>query len=134
MSTDLGFEVTLNAPYEQAVEQVVAALKVEGFGILTRIDVRATFKEKLDEQFRPYVILGACNPALSHRALTTDATVGLMLPCNVTVEALSDTVSIVRIVNPRVMMTVGSLGENPGMVEIANQAYTKLERAAQALR
>lgn len=88
MSTQrIAFEILLDAPYEKAVELVSAALKAEGFGVLTRIDVRATLKEKLDAEFRPYAILGACNPSLAHRALLHDAEVGLMLPCNVTVEA-----------------------------------------------
>lgn len=134
MNQELGFEVQLDVPYDQALEQAIAALKVEGFGVLTRIDVQATFKEKLGAEFRPYCILGACNPPLSHRALSADSTVGLMLPCNVTVEALTDSTSLVRIVNPAVMMTTGSLGENPVLVEVAGIAYTKLAHVAQALR
>ncbi len=134
MTQELGFEVQLDVPYDQALEQAIAALKVEGFGVLTRIDVQATFKEKLGAEFRPYCILGACNPPLSHRALSADSTVGLMLPCNVTVEALTDSASLVRIVNPVVMMTTGSLGENPVLVEVANLAYAKLAQVAQALR
>jgi len=134
MNEELGFEVKLDLPYEQAVEKVVAALKVEGFGVLTRIDVRATLKEKLGEEFRPYVILGACNPPLAHRALSSDGAVGLMLPCNVTVEAQPDSGSLVRIVNPLTMMTTGNLGNNPTLVEVAQLAYAKLERVTQALR
>ena len=81
----LAFEVQLHEPYFRAVEQVTAALKAEGFGVLTRIDVHTTLKEKLGQEFRPYTILGACNPQLAHRALSRRAEAGLLLPCNVTV-------------------------------------------------
>lgn len=131
---ELGFEVQLNQPYESAIEQVTAALKVEGFGVLTRVDVKATLKEKLGQDFRPYVILGACNPPLAQRALSSQAEVGLMLPCNVTVEEINPGSCVVRIANPVMMMTVGRLGENPQLVEVAQSAYEKLERVAQALR
>jgi len=135
MEQELGFTVYLKGNYDEAVEKVTAALKVEGFGILTRIDVRATMKEKIDADFRPYVILGACNPPLSYRALNADPVVGLMLPCNVTVEANPEGEgTIARIVNPEVMMTVGSLGESRELVQVAVEARQKLERVAAALR
>lgn len=134
MSDELGFEITQNLPYEQAVERVIEALKVEGFGVLTRIDVKSTLKEKIGEDFRPYVILGACNPPLAHRALSINAKVGLMLPCNVTVEELPDGTSLTRIVNPIMMMTVGELGQNPGLVEVAQTASAKLARVHEALK
>jgi uncharacterized protein (DUF302 family) len=134
MSTELGFEVRISLPYAEAIEAVTGALKAEGFGVLTRIDVKATMKEKLNADFRPYVILGACNPPLAHRALSADAQVGLMLPCNVTVEELPDGSSLARIVNPIMMMNAGSLGENPELVEVAQVAYDKLSRVAQSLQ
>jgi len=133
MPDELGFEVQLNENYNDAVEKVIAALKSEGFGVLTRIDVRTTLKEKLGEDFRPYVILGACNPALAHRALSQDAVVGLMLPCNVTVESNPAGGSIARIANPEMMLSVGSLQGNPALLEVARQARSKLERVAEAL-
>jgi uncharacterized protein (DUF302 family) len=133
MSQEIGFEVRLDAPYEEAVEKVIAALKEQGFGVLTRIDVRATLKEKLGEDFRPYVILGACNPPLAHRALSQDAVVGLMLPCNVTVEQDPGGGSITRIANPEMMMTVGALQENPVLLEVARAAKAKLEQVAASL-
>jgi uncharacterized protein (DUF302 family) len=133
MSNELGFEVPIDLPYEQAIEKVVSALKVEGFGVLTRIDVKATLHEKLGVDFRPYVILGACNPPLANRALSADGAVGLMLPCNVTVEARPDGSSLARIANPIIMMTAGNLGENPALVEVAQAAYEKLQRVAQSL-
>lgn len=134
MNLDLGFEVTLNQPYPQAVESVVNALKTEGFGVLTRIDVRATLQEKLGAEFRPYIILGACNPPLAQRALTADARAGLLLPCNVTVEELSDGGSLVRIVNPLAMMLVGDLGEIAALRDVAATAYQKLARVTDTLR
>jgi uncharacterized protein (DUF302 family) len=133
MTNEIGFEVRMEEAFEQAVEKVITALKAEGFGVLTSIDVKATLKEKLGEDFRPYIILGACNPPLAHRALSTDAVVGLMLPCNVTVEAALDGGSIVRIANPEMMMTVGTLEENPALREVAGEARARLERVAAAL-
>ena len=133
MTQEIGFEVHLDLPYEAALEKVITALKAEGFGVLTRIDVQATLKEKLGEDFRPYVILGACNPSLAHRALQTDPVVGLMLPCNVTVEADPHGGSLARIANPEMMMTVGSLEGNSSLLEVAGLAREKLERVAEAL-
>jgi uncharacterized protein (DUF302 family) len=133
MSQELGFEVKITAEYDKAVEKVVAALKAEGFGVLTRIDVKATLKEKLGEEFRPYVILGACNPPLAHRALSLDPVVGLMLPCNVTVESDPSGGSLARIANPTMMLTVGELQNNPALREVASEARARLERVAQAL-
>ena len=134
MSENIGFEVQMTQPYDEALEMVIAALQSEGFGVLTRIDVKATLKEKLGEDFRPYVILGACNPPLAHQALSTDPSVGLMLPCNVTVEASPDGGSVTRIANPETMMQVGAFENNQTMKEVAAQARTKMERVAGVLR
>lgn len=133
MGAEIGFEVLLEKPYADTVELVVSALKAEGFGVLTRIDIRATLKEKIGEEFRPYIILGACNPKLSHRALSEEPVVGLMLPCNVTVEEQTRDSSLVRIANPEVMMTVGALQENKILIEVAKEAREHLERVAEAL-
>ncbi|MDP2171020.1 MAG: DUF302 domain-containing protein [Rhodocyclaceae bacterium] len=135
MSTqNIAFEVTLdNAPYDKAIELVTAALKTEGFGILTRIDVRATLKEKIDADFRPYAILGACNPPLAHRALSHDAQVGLMLPCNVTVEATPSGGSMVRIADPDVFLQVGEFQHDKELQAIAREARERLLRAVSAL-
>lgn len=133
MSEEIGFEVQLPAGYEEALDRVIAALKLEGFGVLTKIDVRATLKEKLGEEFRSYAILGACNPPLAHRALKTDPVVGLMLPCNVTVEADETGGAIVRIANPELMMQAGSLQANQELKEVATEARIRLERVARSL-
>ena len=133
MSTTRGFEVKLNEKYEDAVAHTTDALAAEGFGILTRIDVAATMQEKLGEEFRPYVILGACNPPLAHRALSANAEVGLMLPCNVTVEAAPDGGSLVRIADPELMLTAGELGGDAALQGVAAEARNKLRRVADAL-
>ena len=133
MADEIGFEVHLGLPYAQAIEKVTAALKAEGFGILTEIDVRATMQEKLGVEFRPYAILGASNPALAYRSLSQDALTGQMLPCNVTVEHGDAGGAIIRFINPEVMLAVGSLREDPILSEVASQARERLERAARAL-
>jgi uncharacterized protein (DUF302 family) len=133
MSAEIGFEVRLSEPYKKALELTKAALKAEGFGVLTTIDVRATMKEKLDIDFRPYSILGACNPPQAHRVLTQEAAVGLLLPCNVTVEEESVNSSIVRIANPQVILAVGSLDQNAEISAVAQEARVQLERVAEAL-
>ena len=124
-----GFEVHLNLCYDEAIQRVTAALKEEGFGVLTTIDVKETFKQKLNADFRRYVILGACNPALSHRALSTDLDVGLLLPCNVIVYE-EDSGSVVSIVDPLVMLGVM---KNSVLKPIANEAREKLRRVATKL-
>jgi len=134
MEQGISIEVLLNAPHEKAIDRVTAALKAEGFGILTRIDVRATLKEKLGVDFRPYVILGACNPPLAHRALAHSAEAGLLLPCNVTVEEAPDGRSVVRIGDPNVFLAIGGLDRDPTLREVAQEAGKRLQRAAEALR
>ena len=133
MSEEIGFEAILTLPYDDAIEQVTAALKTEGFGVLTRIDVKATLKEKLGVDFRPYIILGACNPPLAYRSLSQDPLVGLMLPCNITVEEPEPGSAIVRIANPETMMTIGELHENPALVEVAQEARSRLQRVIERL-
>lgn len=129
MQQELGFEVHLSQPYAQAIESVTAALKAQGFGILTRIDVQATLKEKLGVDFRPYTILGACNPPLAHKALSLSPEVGLLLPCNVTVEEVDSTNSLVRIANPAMMVLSSSNAGDAGMQEVANLATEKIHKA-----
>jgi len=133
MELSLGKDVHLKADHAEAVGLVTAALKEQGFGVLTSIDLQAAFKEKIGADFRPYTILGACNPPLAHRALSAEPLVGLMLPCNVTVEAAAGGGSIVRFVNPDAMLGVGSLGEHPALGEVAKDAKARLERVVAAL-
>jgi uncharacterized protein (DUF302 family) len=129
-SPTLGITTILDLDYEQAVEQTVAALKEQGFGVLTEIDVKATLAQKLDVEFQRYVILGACNPPLAFQALSTDRTVGLMLPCNVVVYENSDGTSTVSALNP--MTAMGVVG-NPALEEMANTATSKLHTAIERL-
>ena len=128
--TDDTLRARLNLPYTQAVEQATLALKAEGFGILTEIDVQATLKQKLDADFRKYVILGACNPALAHQALNAELEIGLLLPCNVVVYE-DDGGSVVSIVDPITMLNVtGKLA----LETVAHEARSRLERVITALR
>ena len=127
--TDYAFRTRLDLPYEQAVKRVTAALKDEGLGVLTEIDVKATLKKKLDVDFRRYVILGACNPPLAHQALNTELEIGLLLPCNVIVYE-QDGGSVVCIVDPISMLKVV---ENPGLDPVASEARTRLGRVIKAL-
>lgn len=129
----LGFEVELAMPFEGAIDRVKEALKHEGFGVLTQIDLRAAFQEKLGQEFRPYVILGACNPALAFAAVTKDPSVGLLLPCNVTVEAASERRSIVRLTDPGALLgsVAGRLG--PHLAEVATDARERMVRVTAAL-
>ena len=134
MTDNLGFEVRLDRTYEQAIEDVTEALKTEGFGILTKIDVKATLKEKLDKDFRPYAILGACNPPLAHRALSHKPEVGLVLPCNVTVEATNTNGSLVRIGDPDVFMQIGGLNRDPEVQELGREVRERLLRVVNVLK
>lgn len=134
MSQSLAFEVTLPDAYEQAIEKTTAALKAEGFGVLTRIDVKQTLKEKLNADFRPYAILGTCNPPLAHKALSHNAQVGLMLPCNVTVEAKDEKSSIVRIGDPDAFLQIGEFAKDAVLQGVAKEARERLARAADALK
>ncbi len=128
----LAFEARLAATPDLAIERVTDALKAEGFGVLTRIDTHQVFKQKLGIEFRPYTILGACNPTLAHRALAHSALVGLLLPCNVTVEAAPGG-SVVRIANPEAMLLAAGMDRDPAMVELMHDVRDRLERVAAAL-
>ena len=126
-----GYTRTLkNVSYETALERVTAALKEEGFGVLTEIDVKATLKKKLDLDFRNYKILGACNPPLAHRALQGEPLIGLLLPCNVTVFEEDDGSINVSFIKPSEMFKVV---ENPQVEPIAKEVDAKLIRAMEKL-
>ena len=129
MSQDIGFRVRLDKPYDEAVAAVRAALKEQGFGVITEIDVKATVKEKLGQDFRRYVILGACNPALAHRALQSDPDVGLLLPCNVTVYE-EGSGSVVAAVDP---MVLAGLLESEALRQVAEEARRGLRSAVDSL-
>ena len=130
MTTEMGFAARLRLPFAEARQRTVDALKQEGFGVLTEIDVKATLKQKIDVDFRPYTILGACNPPLAHRALSADADVGLFLPCNVTVAEEGGEI-VVTAIDPIVML--GMIKDNPVLKEVAQEARTKLKRAIESL-
>ena len=134
MPSQLGFEATLPLAFDAAIERVTEALKAEGFGVLTRIDVHDTLKKKIGADFRPYAILGACNPQLAHKALSARGDVGMMLPCNVTVEAAGEGSTLVRIADPQMMMTVGDLGGEQALQQVGGEARERLVRVAEALR
>jgi uncharacterized protein (DUF302 family) len=124
--------VRLTGDFEATLSRVAAALKVEGFGVLTEIDVQETLKQKLGVDFRPYRILGACNPPLAHRALEADPEVGLLLPCNVTVSQVEEGVVQVSLVDPLQML--GAIPDNEAVRAVAEEARLRLERVALALR
>jgi uncharacterized protein (DUF302 family) len=129
MST-YGFGTVLDLPLDQAIDRTKEALKAEGFGVLTTIDVQQTLREKLDVAFEPYVILGACNPQLAHRGLQAEHDLGLLLPCNVIVHE-HDGRSTVSIVDPAQML--GVVGENEELQAVAREAGERLRRVIAAL-
>ncbi|HEY3478266.1 MAG TPA: DUF302 domain-containing protein [Streptomyces sp.] len=118
--------ITLDLPFGKAVAEVRAALKEQGFGVLTEIDVQATMREKLDADMEPYVILGACNPPLARRALEADRTIGLLLPCNVVVRADGAERSLVQALDPRVMI---ELPEREELRPVAEEAGKRIRAA-----
>jgi len=123
--TDLGMIVRLNANFEDVLARTIEALKSEGFGIITEIDFKETLKQKLNVDFRPYKILGACNPQLSYRALSATPEIGLLLPCNVTVAYIEDLVTEVSVVNP---VTLLGFVKRPELVSIATEVYERVHR------
>jgi uncharacterized protein (DUF302 family) len=128
--TTFGMKKTLRATYDEALARVPEALKSEGFGVLTEIDVQATLKQKLGVDFRRYTILGACNPPFAHEALQADLEVGLMMPCNVLVYEDDDRRAVVVAIDPT--KTVAAT-ENARLVELAASVKEKLSRALQRL-
>ena len=123
---------TLHTSFEDAVERTRKALSDQGFGVLTEIDMKATLKAKLGEDMEDYLILGACNPPLAHRAVNADRQIGLLLPCNVAVRADvdSDNTVIIDAMDPQVMV---QLSDQPGLREVADEAGAKLQAAITAL-
>lgn len=128
--TELGFQIRLALPYEAALERAIEALKSEGFGVLTQIDVKETMKQKLDVDFQKYAILGACNPPLAHKALSARPEIGLLLPCNVIVYE-QDGQTTISIVDP---LSMFNFIQDPVLEPVAQKARQHLQRVAQALQ
>jgi uncharacterized protein (DUF302 family) len=128
--TTLGISLQMNADFETALARVTAALKAEGFGVLTEIDVKDTLKKKLNVDFRPYKILGACNPPLAYKALSIAPEVGLLLPCNVTVSQVDENLVEVSLVDPIAMLGVVV---HPELQPVAEEARARLDRVATSL-
>lgn len=121
----------LRIPFDEAIMRTEAALKAEGFGIISRIDIQDALKTKIGVDFRPYIILGACNPALAHEALKLEDKVGTMLPCNVVVQDREDGSSEVAAIDPVASMQAI---ENPQLVEAASEVRQRLSRVIQGLQ
>jgi uncharacterized protein (DUF302 family) len=130
MTTQPALVRTISTTFADAIERVAAALKTEGFGVLTTIDVRATLKAKLDADMAPYTILGACNPSMAHKALTLDPSIGVNLPCNVVVRELEPGQIEVRAVDP--VQTIAGSGREE-LADVAGQVREMLARAIAAL-
>ena len=126
-----GISITVNLPFDRALARTRDALAGEGFGILTEIDVTGTLRKKLDVEFRPYVILGACNPPLAHRALSAELDIGLLLPCNVIVYAADNPDrTVVAALDPVAAL---SLTDNDAVKPLAQEVRVKLQRALESL-
>jgi uncharacterized protein (DUF302 family) len=124
-----GFSKTVDMPYESAVEKVTAELKKEGFGVLTSINVKETLKKKIDVDYKKYMILGACNPPLAHKALQSEEELGLLLPCNVLVYE-KDGGSVVSIFNPMIMTEIV---DNKDLLPVAQEVKLRMERVLEAV-
>lgn len=131
MVTETGYGLSrqLSLPYDEALPRIKDALKEQGFGVLTEIDVQQTLRDKLQADFRRYDIIGACNPPLAHRALQSELQVGLLLPCNVVVYE-EDGGSVVAAFDPEAAM---GIADNPALNEVAKEARARLKRALESL-
>ena len=130
-TTRYGISTIVHLPYERAVERTREELAKEGFGVLTEIDVRATMKKKLDVEFRPYIILGACNPPLAYEALSAERDIGLLLPCNVIVYASDEPqTSAVAAMDP---VEALALTGNESIRPVASEVRARLERVLNAV-
>jgi uncharacterized protein (DUF302 family) len=127
-----GMDVTVKGSIDEVKDRVVAALSAQGFGVLTEIDVRQTLKRKMDLDFRPYLILGACNPPLAHRALEADPAIGLLLPCNVVLQSEGDTVRVSAL-DPEMMFAVVDPETQAKLTGLPQEAKARLQAALAAL-
>jgi len=124
------FSTQVSCGYDEAIEKVTEALKSEGFGVLTEIDVKATLKKKIDVDRKPYMILGACNPGLANQAINADPDIGLLLPCNVVVREEDDGAITVAFMDPQAVL---GLVDREGVGELAGQVRAKLEKVRDQL-
>jgi len=131
MKRQLGIRTVIDLPFEEALVRTRAALPAEGFGVITEIDVRKTMKEKLNIDSAPYVILGACNPQLAHRALSEEAEAGLLLPCNVIVYAVGKARTVIEAVDPVTMIAL--MEDRKELRAVAEEARVRLERIIECL-
>ncbi len=129
--TPYGIKIAVALPWDAAVARTTESLKAEGFGVLTTIDVQATLRTKLDREFRKYVILGACNPALADRALQAELEIGLLLPCNVIVYENGPAETVVVAIAP--LAALGIAGKNSALEAVAVEADARLRRALQSI-
>ncbi len=133
MGSKISFQVVLETSMDEAIEAFTEALKTEGFGVITRIDNHKVFKEKLGVDFRPYVILGVCNPKLAYDVLNINPSVGLFLPCKATVEEVSDGV-LISVVDPEVVLGAGNFTQKEITEVFAPEAKERLLRVVELLR
>ena len=129
--TEYGLRVSLSVPYQDAVARATQALKAQGFGVLTSIDVQQTLQAKLGRKFRKYIILGACNPPLASRALDAELDIGLLLPCNVIVYETGPSSSVVAAMAP--LAALGIVRGNPELNQVAREADERLRQALASL-
>lgn len=130
MSNDFSFTKTMNTSFDRAVEAVTEALKQQGFGVLTEIDVQATLKKKLDKDTRAYRILGACNPEMAYRALSTEPQIGVLLPCNVVVRETEEGQIHVDFMDPRAVL---NLVDNSEVHDVAAEVRDRLIKVHESL-